>query len=91
MDEVITGFRVGSRSGSGYYGVTGDLVTLGKILGGGLPVGAVCGRADLIDVTLPILANERPARRPSVNVTGTFSGNPMTTVAPPRAARHSAW
>lgn len=80
MDEVITGFRVGPRSGSGYYGVTGDLVTLGKILGGGLPAGAVCGRADLIDVTLPVLAHERPARRP-VNVTGTFSGNPMTTVA----------
>ena len=80
MDEVITGFRVGPRSGSGLYGVTPDLTTLGKAVGGGLPAGAVCGRGDLIDVTLPGLPGDSSGRRP-VNLAGTHAGNPMSAAA----------
>jgi glutamate-1-semialdehyde 2,1-aminomutase len=80
VDEVITGFRVGPGSASARYGITPDLVTLGKAIGGGLPAGAVCGRSDLIDVTLPKLPMDPSPRRP-VNIAGTFSGNPMTSAA----------
>src|SRR3989449_261433 len=53
FDEVITGFRVAYRGGPGRYGVTPDLTCLGKIIGGGLPVGAYGGRADLMKLTAP--------------------------------------
>lgn len=79
MDEVITGFRLGPHSAAGHYGVTGDLTTLGKIIGGGLPVGAVAGRSDLIDLTAPVRSGQRA--RDAVTVAGTFAGNPMTTAA----------
>jgi glutamate-1-semialdehyde 2,1-aminomutase len=78
FDEVITGFRLGPRSGAGTFDVTADLTTLGKAIGGGLPVGAVCGRGDLIDLTASPL--ERPVKE-AVFVGGTFSGNPLTTAA----------
>ena len=77
IDEVITGFRLGARSAAGYYGVEADLTTLGKIIGGGLPVGAVCGRADLMELALPVSAGEAKKRK-AVVVAGTFAGNPMT-------------
>jgi glutamate-1-semialdehyde 2,1-aminomutase len=80
IDEVITGFRFHRGSGSGYYGVTGDLITLGKAIGGGLPAGAVCGREDLISVSLPVSPGDTSGRRP-VSVTGTFAANPLTTAA----------
>ncbi len=80
FDEVITGFRVGPRSGSGLYGITPDLTTLGKAIGGGLPAGAVCGRGDLIDVTLPGLPGDTSGRRP-VNLAGTHAGNAMSAAA----------
>lgn len=78
LDEVITGFRLGRSSGAGAFGVTADLTVLGKAIGGGLPVGAVCGRADLIDRTA-----SPPGRQgnEAVFVGGTFSGNPLTAVA----------
>jgi glutamate-1-semialdehyde 2,1-aminomutase len=78
FDEVITGFRLGPRSGAGSFGVTADLTTLGKAIGGGLPVGAICGRADLMAPTES--ARWGPAGR-AVAVGGTFSGNPMTMAA----------
>jgi glutamate-1-semialdehyde 2,1-aminomutase len=68
FDEVITGFRLGWSGGQGWTGITPDLCTLGKIIGGGLPVGAYGGRADLMRMMAP----EGP-----VYQAGTLSGNPL--------------
>jgi len=48
FDEIVTGFRLGMGGGQEYYGVTPDITTLGKILGGGLPMGAIAGRSDVL-------------------------------------------
>ncbi len=80
IDEVITGFRIGAASAAGHYGITGDLTTLGKIIGGGLPIGAVSGRADLIELTRPVVGTDT-SRPKAVVVAGTFAGNPMTMAA----------
>jgi glutamate-1-semialdehyde 2,1-aminomutase len=75
LDEVITGFRLGPNGVAGRLGIQGDLTTLGKAIGGGLPIGAICGRADLMDYNIP---NERGER---VLLAGTFSGNPLSVAA----------
>ena len=72
FDEVMTGFRVGPRSATGLYEVGPDLVTLGKIIGGGLPVGAFGGRRDVM---------ERLAPLGPVYQAGTLSGNPLAMAA----------
>lgn len=72
LDEVITGFRVGLTGAAGYYGVTPDLITYGKIVGGGLPVGAFGGRAEIMDKLSPL---------GPVYQAGTLSGNPLAMVA----------
>ncbi len=72
MDEVMTGFRVGPQGAQGLYGVTGDLSTLGKIIGGGMPVGAFGGRAD-------VMAHLAPEG--GVYQAGTLSGNPIAMAA----------
>jgi len=72
FDEVITGFRLGRSGAAGYYGVTADLTCLGKVIGGGLPLAAVAGRADLL---------ERLAPTGPVYQAGTLSGNPLATAA----------
>jgi glutamate-1-semialdehyde 2,1-aminomutase len=72
FDEVITGFRLGLAGAQGIYGVRPDLTTFGKILGGGLPLGAYGGRAELMDRMAP----EGP-----VYQAGTLSGNPLATAA----------
>lgn len=72
FDEVMTGFRVGPQGAQGLYGVRPDLTTLGKIVGGGLPVGAFGGRADIMSQ----LAPEGP-----VYQAGTLSGNPLAMAA----------
>lgn len=72
FDEVITGFRLGWDGGQGLVGVNPDLCTLGKIIGGGLPVGAYGGRADLMRLVAP----EGP-----VYQAGTLSGNPLAVAA----------
>jgi glutamate-1-semialdehyde 2,1-aminomutase len=72
FDEVITGFRVGPGGAQERFGVRADLVLLGKILGGGMPVGAVAGPADLVD---------RLAPEGSVYQAGTLSGNPVAMAA----------
>ncbi|NBC23629.1 MAG: aminotransferase class III-fold pyridoxal phosphate-dependent enzyme, partial [Gammaproteobacteria bacterium] len=72
FDEVMTGFRVARGGAQALYGVTPDLTTLGKVLGGGLPVGAFGGRAD-------IMAHVAPEG--GVYQAGTLSGNPLATVA----------
>jgi len=72
FDEVITGFRVGFGGAQGLLGVTPDLTCLGKIIGGGLPVGAYGGRADLMDQIAPM---------GPVYQAGTLSGNPLAMAA----------
>lgn len=72
FDEVITGFRLGPGGAQERYGVKADLVLLGKILGGGLPVGAVAGPAALMDQLAPV---------GPVYQAGTLSGNPVAMAA----------
>lgn len=72
FDEVITGFRIGLGGAQEFYGITPDLTTLGKIIGGGMPVGAYGGRADLMRMVSP----DGP-----VYQAGTLSGNPIATAA----------
>ena len=72
FDEVITGFRVAYGGAQSRYGVTPDLTCLGKIIGGGLPVGAYGGRADI----MKLIAPEGP-----VYQAGTLSGNPLAVTA----------
>jgi len=72
IDEVMTGFRVSAGGACGLYGVRPDLVTFGKVIGGGLPVGAFGGRADVMD---------RVAPAGPIYQAGTLSGNPMAMAA----------
>src|SRR5689334_2964873 len=72
FDEVITGFRVGRGGAQELYGVRPDLTTLGKIVGGGLPLGIYGGRADVMDVVAPM---------GPVYQAGTLSGNPVAVAA----------
>ena len=72
FDEVITGFRVGRSGAQGRFGVLPDLTVLGKIVGGGLPLAAFGGRADVM---------ERLAPSGDVYQAGTLSGNPLATAA----------
>jgi glutamate-1-semialdehyde 2,1-aminomutase len=72
FDEVITGFRLGPGGAQERFGVRPDLTVFGKVIGGGLPLAAVGGRADVMSV----LAPEGP-----VYQAGTLSGNPLATAA----------
>lgn len=72
FDEVMTGFRVTPGGAQAFYGVSPDLTTLGKIIGGGMPVGAYGGRTDLMDLVAPA---------GSVYQAGTLSGNPLAMSA----------
>ncbi|WP_298441526.1 glutamate-1-semialdehyde 2,1-aminomutase [uncultured Ferrimonas sp.] len=72
IDEVMTGFRVSLTGAHGHYGVNPDLVCLGKVIGGGMPVGAFGGRRDVMD----FLAPNGP-----VYQAGTLSGNPVAMAA----------
>lgn len=72
FDEVITGFRLGIDGASGYYQVRPDLITYGKIIGGGMPVGAYGGRKDVMSVVAPV---------GKVYQAGTLSGNPVAMAA----------
>lgn len=72
FDEVISGFRVGLSGVSGMYDLKPDLVTLGKIMGGGLPAAAIVGRKEIMELLAPV---------GSVYQAGTLSGNPMATAA----------
>ena len=75
FDEVITGFRVGRAGAQGMYGITPDLSMFGKVIGGGLPLAALGGRADVMDELAPL---------GPVYQAGTLSGNPLATAAGPR-------
>jgi glutamate-1-semialdehyde 2,1-aminomutase len=72
FDEVITGFRVGPGGAQEMYGVRPDLTTFGKVIGGGLPIGAVGGRRDVMETLSPL---------GKVFHAGTLAGNPLATAA----------
>jgi glutamate-1-semialdehyde 2,1-aminomutase len=77
FDEVITGFRLATGGAQQHYGVDADIIVLGKILGGGFPVGAFCGRKEIME-HLGTLTRERQA---SSFHGGTFAANPITMTA----------
>ncbi|MFC5988446.1 glutamate-1-semialdehyde 2,1-aminomutase [Marinicrinis lubricantis] len=72
FDEVMTGFRVGLNSAQGLYGVTPDLTCMGKVIGGGLPVGAYGGKRELMEMVAP---------SGPIYQAGTLSGNPLAMAA----------
>ena len=72
FDEVITGFRLSPSGAQGYYGITPDLTTFGKIIGGGMPVGCYGGRRELMEMVAPL---------GGVYQAGTLSGNPVAMAA----------
>jgi len=72
FDEVITGFRLGLGGAQEYFHIKPDLTTLGKIIGGGMPIGAYGGRKDIMEMVSPMGA---------VYQAGTLSGNPIATTA----------
>ena len=72
FDEVITGFRLALDGAQGYYGIRPDLTTFGKIIGGGMPVGAYGGRRDIMSTIAPV---------GPVYQAGTLSGNPVAMAA----------
>ena len=72
LDEVMTGFRVAPGGAAELYGIKPDLVALGKIIGGGLPIGAFGGRSDIMEMLAPV---------GPVYQAGTLSGNPLAVAA----------
>lgn len=72
FDEVITGFRISEGGAQEYFDVTPDLVTFGKIIGGGFPIGALAGKKDLMEMLTPL---------GNVYQAGTFNGNPISVTA----------
>ena len=81
FDEVVTGFRTSRGGAQAYYGITPDMTTMAKILGGGLPGGAVAGKADIINT---IEAREGDAefnRNGRIAHNGTFNANPLSAAA----------
>ena len=72
FDEVMTGFRVGPQGAQGLYGITPDLTTLGKVVGGGMPLGAFGGRREIMEKIAPL---------GPVYQAGTLSGNPLAVAA----------
>jgi len=72
FDEVMTGFRVGPGSAQGLFGITPDLSTFGKVIGGGMPLGAFGGRRDIMEKIAPL---------GPVYQAGTLSGNPLSVAA----------
>lgn len=72
FDEVITGFRLGTDGAQGYYCVTPDITTFGKIIGGGMPVGAYGGKREIMELVAPC---------GKVYQAGTLSGNPVAMAA----------
>ncbi|MEE9595043.1 MAG: aminotransferase class III-fold pyridoxal phosphate-dependent enzyme, partial [Candidatus Hydrothermarchaeales archaeon] len=72
FDEVITGFRLAYGGAQEYYNVTPDITTLGKILGGGLPLGAICAKKEIMESFSPM---------GKVYQAGTFNGNPLSMTA----------
>lgn len=72
IDEVMTGFRLGPQGAQGFYGIEADLTTLGKVIGGGMPVGAFGGKREIMEKIAPL---------GPVYQAGTLSGNPVAMAA----------
>ncbi len=80
FDEVVTGFRISKGGAQSYYGITPDICTLAKILGGGLSAGAVTGKSEIIDMVQ--LSDEPDYNRVErVGHNGTFNANPLSAAA----------
>ena len=79
FDEVMTGFRVGAQGAQGVFGIRPDLTTLGKVIGGGMPVGAFGGRRDIMQKLAPV---------GPVYQAGTLSGNPVAVSAGLATLKH---
>ncbi len=77
FDEVITGFRLDLGGAQTLYNITPDITTLGKILGGGTPIGAVCGRTDILELS----NSHRPPQQRAIVGGGTYSCNPLSLSA----------
>jgi glutamate-1-semialdehyde 2,1-aminomutase len=77
FDEVVTGFRLGLEGAQGYYGVVPDLAAYGKALGGGLPIGAFGGRADIMD----LVHEDRIGTKGYVWTASSLGGNPVSAAA----------
>ena len=95
MDEVLTGFRLHQKGAQAYFGVQADLVTYGKILGGGMPIGVVAGKADVMDVVAGGKWSNEPGEfsypyqdyqeivqgKQFIFLAGTFCTHPLTCTA----------
>jgi glutamate-1-semialdehyde 2,1-aminomutase len=79
FDEVISGFRLGARGATGHYGIAPDLLTFGKVIGGGLPCAAYAGRKEIMEMVAPL---------GPVYQAGTLSGNPLAMAAGRAALEH---
>ena len=80
FDEVVTGFRISKNGAQGLYGIIPDMTTLAKILGGGLPGGAVCGKADIINM-IEVSDGTETGEDRRIGHWGTFNANPLTASA----------
>ena len=79
LDEIVTGFRLNFGSVSSLYHLNPDMITLGKIVGGGLPIGVVCGKKEIMKVANPV-ENSNKEQLCYIGG-GTFSSNPLTMTA----------
>lgn len=79
LDEIVTGFRLSIHGAASVYGLEPDLFTLGKITGGGMPIGIVCGDKDIMSLADPVSRKDKDSRCAIGG--GTFSANPMTMTA----------
>jgi glutamate-1-semialdehyde 2,1-aminomutase len=79
LDEIVTGFRLSLNGAASIYRLEPDLVTLGKIAGGGMPIGILCGDKDIMSLADPVARPDKEARCAVGG--GTFSANPMTMTA----------
>jgi len=78
LDEIVTGFRLGLKGAQHIFSLDPDLFTLGKIVGGGMPIGVVCGRKEVMELSNPV--GKQKGERCSIGG-GTFSSNPLSMAA----------
>ena len=79
LDEIVTGFRLSLHGATGVYKLEPDLFTLGKIAGGGMPIGVLCGNKEIMSIADPVARVDKETRCAIGG--GTFSANPMTMTA----------
>jgi glutamate-1-semialdehyde 2,1-aminomutase len=79
LDEIVTGFRLSLHGAAAVYKLEPDLFTLGKIAGGGMPIGIVCGKKEIMSLADPVCLSEKQGRCAIGG--GTFSANPITMAA----------